>query len=244
MTVPAYARLYHDLLSKILGGQLPHGSQLPTERQLAEAYKVSIGTVRKAMDQLVQAGICTRIQGKGSFVAQYSTDKPFFYRSRTSLKGQNVTIAIRHVLRDIVPLPSEAADYLQLPEGATAIRIERTICGLDSSGMFPLAWHESYFPMDLCAALLGTSQEDLSTYSLYRLVERDCRLPISHCDEFLRICTALPEHVQQALGRPAGTSCFETNMVSMTHNEKPFEYRLSYVLSESTGIIRRHDMRF
>ena len=46
MTVPAYTRLYHDLLSKILGGQLPHGSQLPTERQLAEAYKVSIGTVR------------------------------------------------------------------------------------------------------------------------------------------------------------------------------------------------------
>lgn len=241
--MPAYYRLYHDIIGKILSGHWSPGSQLPTERQLAEAYGVSVGTVRKAMDQLVQAGYCTRIQGKGSFVAQYSTDKAIFYRSRPSFHAQDLTILVRKVSRDIVPLPVEAAEHLQLPEGVPSIRLERTLYGRDMSGTFPLAWHESYFSLEQCAALLVTPINDFSTHSLYRVVERDCRLPTSHCDEFLRICTALPENVQLALNRPVNAQCFEMRMISKAHGERPFEYRLSYVLSESTGIMRRHEIR-
>lgn len=49
--------------------RLTPGQQLPTEQQLIDNFNVSRGTVRRAVQQLVEEGLLVRRQGKGTFVA-------------------------------------------------------------------------------------------------------------------------------------------------------------------------------
>lgn len=241
---PAYSRLYQELATKISSGFWKPGEQLPTERRLAEERQISVGTVRKALELLVLGGYCYRIQGKGTFVSDFvGNQAKFFYKSRRSLDGPDVDILPRSPVLEEVPLPEEAARYLQCAQGSRGLQMCRTFLGRDNSGVFPLAWCVSYFAYTRAAALVRTPADDFSKYPLYAIIERDCQIPTVHCDEFLQICTELPTQVQTALNRPRHTPCFELRMVSYTFNPIPFEFRLSYVLNESTGMMRKHHFR-
>jgi GntR family transcriptional repressor for pyruvate dehydrogenase complex len=52
-------RIVDDLRSRILGGELPDGSQLPSEQELASTYGVSAPTVREATRVLSAMGLIT-----------------------------------------------------------------------------------------------------------------------------------------------------------------------------------------
>lgn len=68
--VPAtkYGRVMDDIRSKIISGEYPLDSKLPSETKLQSEYHVSRVTVRLAVDELVKDGMVERVQGKGSFV--------------------------------------------------------------------------------------------------------------------------------------------------------------------------------
>ena len=68
MKETAYKKIYDDLKSRIGSGGLPSGSRMETEPVLASGYQVSVGTVRKALDLLVEEGIVSRQQGRGTYV--------------------------------------------------------------------------------------------------------------------------------------------------------------------------------
>jgi len=65
---PLYQQIYEQLLEDIRTGKYPPGSQLPTEKELAEAYGVSRITSKRALTELAEAGFIERIRGRGSFV--------------------------------------------------------------------------------------------------------------------------------------------------------------------------------
>ena len=63
-----FQALAGDLRRGILAGDWAPGSKLPTESQLAKDTGLSLTTVRRAFDELVQQGLVDRRQGAGSFV--------------------------------------------------------------------------------------------------------------------------------------------------------------------------------
>lgn len=63
-----FQQLAGDLRRGILAGDWSPGSKLPTEAQLARQTGMSLTTVRRAFDELVQQGLVERRQGAGSFV--------------------------------------------------------------------------------------------------------------------------------------------------------------------------------
>lgn len=75
---PLYRLAKSAVLRLLESGQLGPGETLPNEAQLANALKVSIGTLRKAVDELVHEHILVRRQGKGTFVALHSQDRFMF----------------------------------------------------------------------------------------------------------------------------------------------------------------------
>ncbi len=67
--VPLYRQM-GDILKKEIESQgLAPGARLPTEKELAERFKVSLITVRGCISELVREGILIRRQGRGTFVA-------------------------------------------------------------------------------------------------------------------------------------------------------------------------------
>lgn len=66
---PLYVQLRSALEAAIRAGHLADGEALPPEREIAETANISRVTVRKAVDDLVKAGLLVRRQGSGTFVA-------------------------------------------------------------------------------------------------------------------------------------------------------------------------------
>jgi DNA-binding GntR family transcriptional regulator len=66
---PRYRQLRDALVATIDGGHWSAGDQLPTEASLYEATPFSLGTVQRALRELVDEGVVVRVQGSGTFVA-------------------------------------------------------------------------------------------------------------------------------------------------------------------------------
>ena len=66
---PLYLQLMMRLKNDMIAGVYPPGAKIPSEQVLCETYHVSRVTVRKALLDLVLAGLLVRRQGKGTFVA-------------------------------------------------------------------------------------------------------------------------------------------------------------------------------
>lgn len=65
----AYVRVAEDIAARIASGELAAGARLRSERDLAEHYGVSYGTVRRATGVLRDRGLIVTIHGRGTFVA-------------------------------------------------------------------------------------------------------------------------------------------------------------------------------
>lgn len=66
--IPLYQQLSDDLCSRIRSGEFPLGSRIPCEPELIEYYHTSITTVRKAVQQLCDAGMLDKRRALGTFV--------------------------------------------------------------------------------------------------------------------------------------------------------------------------------
>jgi GntR family transcriptional regulator len=77
--VPIYVQLRDQIAAAIGRGLLSPGAQLPTMREVAVALAIDLNTVQRAYAELEEEGLLTKVQGRGSFVAE--TPKP---RSRSA----------------------------------------------------------------------------------------------------------------------------------------------------------------
>lgn len=69
MTQALYRRIKEAIRARILAGEWGEGFQLPSEHRLLEEFGVSRMTVHRALRELTDDGLLTRVQGVGTFVA-------------------------------------------------------------------------------------------------------------------------------------------------------------------------------
>jgi GntR family transcriptional regulator len=105
MPDPMYRRIAEELRAEIESGDLPPGSQLPTELELRERYEASRNTVRDAMKSLITRGLIETRPGQGTFVIEKI--EPYI----TVLTGERYESAIEaDVYVQVGPEPSDKAD--------------------------------------------------------------------------------------------------------------------------------------
>jgi GntR family transcriptional regulator len=79
---PSFSPLYRQIKGLIMqsleSGEWHPGEAIPSELDLAARYKVSQGTVRKAIDELSAEHLLVRRQGKGTFVATHNEARAQF----------------------------------------------------------------------------------------------------------------------------------------------------------------------
>jgi GntR family transcriptional regulator len=63
-----YQQIADELRGQIESGELPQGSQLPTELELGDKYKASRNTIRDAIKQLIALSLVETRPGQGTFV--------------------------------------------------------------------------------------------------------------------------------------------------------------------------------
>ena len=88
-SAPSFHPLWQQIKALIVrdleSGEWKPGEAIPSELELAARFRVSQGTVRRAIDALADDNLVVRRQGKGTFVATHTEEKvsmPRFLRIR------------------------------------------------------------------------------------------------------------------------------------------------------------------
>ncbi|MBW4720996.1 GntR family transcriptional regulator [Saccharothrix obliqua] len=169
---PKHAQL-RDILRRMAEQELPPGSPIPSERDLAQQYRVSRITVRAAVGQLVAEGLLTRAKGRGTFTARRRMDVQLYLESFTDdMRRRGFAPATEvHRCADEVP-PPEAAAALGLPPREPAYHLVR----LRRADGVPLAVERGWYHPRVVP---GLHRHDL-TGSLYTLLAKNYGVQLDH----------------------------------------------------------------
>ncbi|MDO8713471.1 MAG: GntR family transcriptional regulator [Polynucleobacter sp.] len=78
-SLTAYQEVKNKITEDLVKGRFLMGQAIPSEKDFAKELDVSIGTFRKAVDELVAEGIVIRRQGKGTFIAEHDAKRLLYY---------------------------------------------------------------------------------------------------------------------------------------------------------------------
>ena len=124
---PLYLQIKELLIQRVLRGDWRPGELLPSEFKLAAEFKVSQGTVRKALDELAAEKMVIRMQGKGTFVAARNTRHTPLHFFRLTIdnarRWQPRNTKLLSLTRE--PATETEAASLALSAGARVYRIHR-----------------------------------------------------------------------------------------------------------------------
>jgi GntR family transcriptional regulator len=221
---PAFRPLYEQikilLTQSLVSGEWKPGEAIPSELELAARYRVSQGTVRKAIDELAAEHIVVRRQGKGTFVASHA-EPSYQYRflrvmpdSGEKLHPQNLFFALERGKAQ-----GESAGALGLKTGAAVLGFKRVM----SFGGRPMILDEIVLDARQFPGMTLAELEEFggSVYSFYetvfgiRMIRAEERVRAVAAD------TVAAAHLKVAPGAPL--LCVDR--VAFTYGDKPVEWR-------------------
>lgn len=167
---PRYVQLRRRLEQGIGSGVLLPNSSLPPERELADITDLSRVTVRKAIQELVRAGLVEQRQGSGTFIREpvarmeQSLTRLSSFTEDMAQRGMETTS--KWLERGVfAPNPHEIT-ALDLQDGEEVARIYR----LRAAGGRAMALERASLPLDILPNPLAVKT------SLYEVLERQgCR---------------------------------------------------------------------
>ena len=129
---PLYHQLYALLKSKIESGELPQGSLLPSEIELATRFAMSRITSKRALNELGREGLVERRAGRGTHVRFRPPPNPLLRAPLTgnleslNVMGRETTVEVLSFER--VPAPKAISDALRIKPHTPvdrAVRVRR-----------------------------------------------------------------------------------------------------------------------
>jgi GntR family transcriptional regulator len=161
---PAYVQLRDALTSRIVSGEWMPDQALPSESRLADYYQVSIGTLRKAVDGLVDEALLERRQGAGTYVRTPSFDRTLFrFFQIRDARGECASIPSSHLLlRAVVRAPREARKALGTSDVIKIVRLR-------SLSDEPILFERIYIPRERFSGFETMPKEELGPllYPIY-----------------------------------------------------------------------------
>ena len=224
---PAFSPLYQQIKALILQslqqGEWKPGEAIPSEMELAARFRVSQGTVRKAIDELAADNLVMRRQGKGTFVAthaeqhvQYRFLKLLPDTGDASVEGpaQRTVLDCRRVRAS-----ADVARALALRSGDPVVQARRIL----SFAGEPTILEDIWLPGQ---AFKGLTAEQMANYQgpTYAMFELDFGVRMVRAEEKIRAVLADEEQAQLLQITPV-TPLLSVERIAYTYNDVPMELR-------------------
>jgi len=221
---PAFSPLYQQIKTLIVrslqDAEWKPGESIPSEMELAARFKVSQGTVRKAIDELATENLLVRRQGKGTFVATHAEQKVQFRFLRLAPDdGEAANAQRRFIDCRRLRAPSDIARALNLKSGDTVVQIRRVLSFRGAAVVLDDIW----LPGQM---FKGLTAEKLSEYRgpMYGLFESEFGVRMIRAEEKIR-AVAADDAAAQLLGVDPGAPLLSVERLSLTYGDKPVELR-------------------
>jgi len=228
---PTFSPLYQQIKALITqsmqSGEWKPGELIPSEVELANRFKVSQGTVRKAIDELAAENLVVRRQGKGTFVATHHEARAQYRFLRLMPDSGEPHYADNNILEvRRLRAPAEVARLLDIKSGDSVLYIKR----VQSFDGAPTIVEELWLPG---ALFKGLTAERLAEYKgpMYGLFETEFGTRMIRAAEKIRAVSA-DEATAQLLNVSQGTPLLSVERVSHTYGDKPVEVRRGLYLTD------------
>jgi GntR family transcriptional regulator len=223
---PLYQQIKALILQSLQSGEWKPGDLIPSEIELASRFKVSQGTVRKAIDELSAENLVVRRQGKGTFVATHHEARAQFRFLRLVPDlgdphyPDNKIIEVKRLRA-----PAEVARLLDIKCGDSVIFIKR----VQSFDGAPTILEELWLTGSI---FKGLTAERLTAYRgpMYGLFETEFSTHMIHATEKIRAVQA-DKDVSELLLVDPNTPLLSVERVSYTYGNKPVEVRRGLYLT-------------
>ncbi len=228
LNAPSFSPLYQQIKTLILrslqSGEWRPGEAIPSEIDLAARFKVSQGTVRKAVDELAAENLLLRRQGKGTFVATHAEQATQF-RFLRLLPDDGRPPALQRRLLECrrMRAPGEVARLLALDAGEAAVQVRRLLLAPAGGELQPVVLDDIWLPGTL---FKGLTMERLQNWRgpMYRLFEAEFAVHMIRAEEKLRAVAAQGDDAA-LLAVPAGTPLLSVERLAYTYGDRPVELR-------------------
>ncbi|WP_420997056.1 GntR family transcriptional regulator [Cupriavidus sp. 30B13] len=217
---PLYQQIKALITQSLQSGEWKPGEMIPSEMDLAARYKVSQGTVRKAIDELAAENLVARRQGKGTFVTTHHEDGVKFRFLRLVPDEGEPHYGASQVLEcKRLRAPAEIARLLDIRTGDSVVQIRRVLFFSGEPTVLDEIW------------LLGTNFKGLTAEKLtewkgpmYALFEAEFGTRMIRASEKIR-AVAADAATAALLSVEAGTPLLSVERVSFTYGDRPVEVR-------------------
>ena len=229
-STPSFSPLYQQikalLVQGLQAGEWQPGRAIPSETELAGRFRVSQGTVRKAIDEMAAENLLVRRQGKGTFVATHAEQRTQ-YRFLRLVPDSPTQVPLERRLLDCrrQRAPADVARLLELKTGEAAIQVRRLLLAPGEAGEppRPIVLDDLWLPG---ARFKGLTLERLEAWRgpLYRLFEAEFSVHMVRAEEKLK---AVPASAEEAavLGLAPGAPLLQVERLSHTWGDAPVELR-------------------
>ena len=224
---PTFSPLYRQIKGLIMrsleSGEWRPGEAIPSEIELAARYKVSQGTVRKAIDELAAEKHLLRRQGKGTFVATHDEARAQFRFLRLMPdEGEQEYPASRLLDCKRARARAEIARLLELRAGDGVVVIRRVLNFADE----PTVLEQIYLPGTLFRNLSAAIFNEYKG-SMYKLFETEFGTRMIRAEEKIRAVVA-DAAAAELLRVREGAPLLCVERVAYSYGDKPVEFRRGF----------------
>jgi GntR family transcriptional regulator len=217
---PLYRQVKVLITRNMQAGVWKPAEMIPSEFELAERFKVSQGTVRKAIDELAADNLLVRRQGKGTFVATH-TEQTTRYRFLRLAADDGSGRALERRLLECrrMRASAEIARALELKSGDPVVFVRRLLLDLQRPVVLDDIWLPGRLFKDLSAQRLAEYKGPM-----YALFEAAFGVQMLRAEEKIRAVAATPHAAAQLAVKP-GAPLLSVERRSLTYGERPVELR-------------------
>jgi GntR family transcriptional regulator len=217
---PLYQQIKNLMLRSLQDNEWGPGEAIPSEMELAARFRVSQGTVRKAVDELAADNLLVRRQGKGTFVATHAEQKVQYRFLRLAADdGDAIGAQRRFIDCRRLRAPAEIARALGLKAGDAVLQVRRVLSFRD----VPVVLDDIWLPG---VKFKGLTAERLSDYRgpMYGLFETEFGVRMIRAEEKIR-AVAADEVASSLLGVAVGAPLLSVERLSLSYGDEPVELR-------------------
>jgi len=226
-TGPLYRQARRELQRVVESGRFRPGDLLPSETVIAHALGISVGTLRKAIDELVAENILIRQQGRGTFVARHNRERELFHFLHVVPQQgakQYPDVQLASFGRGKADRRTAAALGIAPGEGIYRIR---NLLRLDGA---PVVVDDIALSAQRFAGLTERQFRDRRS-TVYNLYQEAFGISVVTARERVRALPADPT-TAALLGVAVATPLLAIRRIAFTYRDLPVEYRVSLVNTE------------
>ena len=220
---PLYQQIKGLILQSLQAGEWKPGEAIPSEMDLAARFRVSQGTVRKAIDELAAENLLLRRQGKGTFVATHA-EQQVQYRFLKLVPDDGDRDSQGPAERTILECrrtraSAEVARALGLRTSDAVVQARRV---LTFAGV-PTILEDIWLPG---SAFKGLTAEQMAGFQgpTYAMFELEFGVRMVRAEEKIRAVAADAQQARLLQVAP-GTPLLSVERIAYTYNDVPMELR-------------------